>query len=94
MEQLLIAVAQVLEQTDDVVGALAAYEEACKHAPESPMVLFKRIRMLVALQRIDVSGTPLRLPLPHFLRTPRSTTYGLPVLHNPGTFIRLRIVWA
>jgi hypothetical protein len=85
MEQLLIAVAQVLEQTD---------EEACKHAPESPMVLFKRIRMLVALQRIDVSGTPLRLPLPHFLRTPRSTTYGLPVLHNPGTFIRLRIVWA
>lgn len=57
----------MLEQTDDVVGALAAYEEACKYAPESPMVLFKRIRMLVALQRIDVSAAPLRFPLPWFL---------------------------
>jgi anaphase-promoting complex subunit 3 len=67
MEQLLIGVAQVLEQTDDVVGALAAYEEACKYASESPMVLFKRIRMLVALQRIDVSATLLRFLLPRFL---------------------------
>ncbi|RSH87314.1 anaphase-promoting complex subunit cdc27 [Saitozyma podzolica] len=50
---LLCCIGMVLEQTDDVVGALAAYEEACKYAPESPMVLFKRIRMLVALQRID-----------------------------------------
>lgn len=57
----------MLEQTDDVVGALAAYEEACKYAPESPMVLFKRIRMLVAMQRIDVSAAPLRFPLPWFL---------------------------
>lgn len=47
---------QVLEQSDDVVRALTYYEQACKYAPESPMVHFKRIRMLVALQKIDVSN--------------------------------------
>jgi anaphase-promoting complex subunit 3 len=51
---------QVLEQTDDIVGAFGAYDEACKYAPDSPMVQFKRIRMLVALQRIDV-GTRFSL---------------------------------
>jgi hypothetical protein len=46
---------QVLEQLEDVTTALTFYELACKHAPDSPMVQFKRIRCLVSLQRIDVS---------------------------------------
>lgn len=44
----------VHEQQDDPILALGAYEEACKHARDSPMVQYKMIRMLVALQRIDV----------------------------------------
>ncbi len=35
--------------------ALTWYELACKYAPDSPMVTFKRIRLLVKLQRIEVS---------------------------------------
>lgn len=50
----------MLEQSDEVVHALSFYEEACKYAPESPMVHFKRIRMLVALQRIEVRESNLR----------------------------------
>jgi anaphase-promoting complex subunit 3 len=48
----------VLEQSDDVVQALTFYDHACKFAPDSAMVAYKRIRVLVALQRIDVSFTP------------------------------------
>lgn len=37
--------------------ALTFYDHACKFAPDSAMVAYKRIRVLVALQRIDVSFT-------------------------------------
>jgi hypothetical protein len=33
---------------------LKYYELACKYAPESPMIQFKRIRYLVSMDRIDV----------------------------------------
>jgi anaphase-promoting complex subunit 3 len=49
---------QVLEQSDDIVSALKFYELACKNAPESPMIQFKRIRCLVAMQRIEVCFSP------------------------------------
>ena len=51
---------EVLEQLDqendsrDQGQALRYYELACKHAPESPMIQFKRIRYLVSLDKIDV----------------------------------------
>jgi len=46
---------QVLEQMDDQMQALSFYDQACKYAPESSMPAYRRIRVLVALQRIDVS---------------------------------------
>lgn len=46
---------QVLEQSEDTVQALSYFEQACRYAPDSPMVSFKRIRLLVRLQRIEVS---------------------------------------
>ena len=51
---LLCCIGMVLEQTDDVVQALAFYDQACKFAPESSMPAYRRIRVLVALQRIEV----------------------------------------
>lgn len=64
---------KVLEQSDDIVHALDVYDQACKYAPESPMVAFKRIRVLVALSRIDVrthSPLSIHIPLllPHLIR--------------------------
>ncbi|WVR07101.1 hypothetical protein IAU60_004140 [Kwoniella sp. DSM 27419] len=50
---LLCYVGMVLEQLDDVVQAIHFYERAVTYAPDSPMVQFKRIRALVALQRFD-----------------------------------------
>ena len=37
-----------------MVQALKFYDQACSFAPNSPMVAYKRIRVLVATQRIDV----------------------------------------
>ena len=56
---------QVLEQLDqendsrDQGQALRYYELACKYAPESPMIQFKRIRYLVSLDKIDVCPSSL-----------------------------------
>ncbi|KAK8864454.1 hypothetical protein IAR55_001703 [Kwoniella newhampshirensis] len=50
---LLCCVGMVLEQSDDIVQAIRYYERAVLFAPDSPMVHFKRIRALVALQRFD-----------------------------------------
>ncbi|OCF36805.1 anaphase-promoting complex subunit 3 [Kwoniella heveanensis BCC8398] len=50
---LLCCVGMVLEQSDDIVQAIHFYERAVAYAPNSPMVQFKRIRVLVALQRFD-----------------------------------------
>lgn len=56
---------QVLEQLDqenegDSEGqALKYYELACKYAPDSPMIQFRRIRYLVSLDKIDVSSISL-----------------------------------
>ncbi|WWD17246.1 hypothetical protein CI109_101684 [Kwoniella shandongensis] len=50
---LLCCVGMVLEQSDDIVQAIRYYERAVAYAPDSPMVHFKRIRALVALQRFD-----------------------------------------
>ncbi|WVQ99447.1 hypothetical protein IAU59_006582 [Kwoniella sp. CBS 9459] len=50
---LLCCVGMVLEQSDDIVQAIHFYERAVTYAPDSPMVQFKRIRVLVALQRFD-----------------------------------------
>ncbi|WRT66427.1 uncharacterized protein IL334_003383 [Kwoniella shivajii] len=50
---LLCCVGMVLEQSDDIVQAIHFYERAVHYAPKSPMVQFKRIRALVALQRFD-----------------------------------------
>ena len=60
---------QVLEQLDqendgDSEGqALKYYELACKYAPESPMIQFRRIRYLVSLDKIDVSSISPRFVL-------------------------------
>ncbi|WVW83972.1 hypothetical protein I302_105995 [Kwoniella bestiolae CBS 10118] len=56
---LLCCVGMVLEQSDDVVQAIHFYERAVHYAPTSPMVQFKRIRALVALQRFDEAITLL-----------------------------------
>ena len=49
-----MSIVKVLEQLEDNVQALKFYEQACRLAPTSPMVSFKRIRLLVRLQRIEV----------------------------------------
>ncbi|WVF71504.1 hypothetical protein IAT40_006310 [Kwoniella sp. CBS 6097] len=50
---LLCCVGMVLEQSEDIVQAIHFYERAVAYSPNSPMVQFKRIRVLVALQRFD-----------------------------------------
>ncbi|ORX36601.1 hypothetical protein BD324DRAFT_455377 [Kockovaella imperatae] len=54
---LLTCIGMVLEQNDDTMQALSFYDQACKYAPDSPMVAYKRVRVLVALQRIDEAIT-------------------------------------
>ncbi|WWC89266.1 uncharacterized protein L201_004187 [Kwoniella dendrophila CBS 6074] len=56
---LLCCVGMVLEQSEDIVQAIHFYERAVHYAPTSPMVQFKRIRALVALQRFDEAITLL-----------------------------------
>jgi anaphase-promoting complex subunit 3 len=50
-----------LEQENDGDSegqALKYYELACKYAPESPMIQFRRIRYLVSMDKIVVSPHP------------------------------------
>ncbi|KAK4685351.1 anaphase-promoting complex subunit 3, partial [Tremellales sp. Uapishka_1] len=50
---LLCCIGTVLQEDDDLAQALAFYEQACKYLPDSPMVQFKRIRVLVSFNRLS-----------------------------------------
>lgn len=56
---LLSSIGEVLEQSDDITQAHEYYLMALKYAPTSAGVRYKAIRALVAMQRIDVSHSPL-----------------------------------
>jgi anaphase-promoting complex subunit 3 len=63
----------VLEKSGDNTQALQFYEQACRFSPDSAMVAYKRIRVLVTMQRIQVRCV-LRFPL-HF---PHNSPSSLP----------------
>lgn len=51
---LLCCIGAVVEEQGDLQEALRYYEQACRCAPDSAMVAFKRVRVLVALNDIEV----------------------------------------